>query len=161
MRIDARWFQSQSTLEICDYIDNDCDAANDEGFSVGSYCDTGMFGECTDGVIVCGAPTSAIPSMMLINGVLVPERKLQRRLVSNRWQVGTEWNTSISYFLRPDNTAVGDFTMEAEIRSFDDDSVYLIWNYATNSNRDYVRFWGGNSNAIGNETVSWTEPGLT
>ena len=52
----------QSTVEICDYADNDCDNSTDEGFNVSSTCDTGMFGECSGGIIQCGAPKPPIRS---------------------------------------------------------------------------------------------------
>ena len=43
--------------------------------------------------------------------------------------------------------------------SYDDDTFTLVWNRLTNGNRDYVQFNGGNSNTIGNETVTWSGSG--
>jgi hypothetical protein len=43
----------QSTMEVCDFIDNDCDATTDEGFQIGQVCTAG--GVCGNGVWECNA----------------------------------------------------------------------------------------------------------
>ncbi|MBU1412431.1 hypothetical protein KKC22_13040, partial [Myxococcota bacterium] len=41
--------------EICDGLDNDCDASTDEGFALGVSCGTTDVGECAYGTTVCRA----------------------------------------------------------------------------------------------------------
>ena len=42
--------------ETCDGRDNDCDGRVDEGFDIGSRCQTGSLGQCRHGTLVCGGP---------------------------------------------------------------------------------------------------------
>jgi hypothetical protein len=60
--------QDQSTTEICDGLDNDCDTSTDEGFNIGDSCTVGT-GVCTaTGVLVCtqdgtGSECDAVPGV--------------------------------------------------------------------------------------------------
>ncbi len=47
----------QSTTEICDEVDNDCDDQTDEGFSIGTSCDG--IGECGQGQLQCAPDDSS------------------------------------------------------------------------------------------------------
>ena len=49
----------QSTSEVCDGIDNDCDNTTDEGFPLGEVCQKLMGGCTTTGVWACGADGTA------------------------------------------------------------------------------------------------------
>ena len=114
-----------------------------------------MFGECSGGIIQCGAPQTtysfSFPSQL---DYWFQSGNMNANFTVSAGKLLQTVNTGTSYYLVPDGNAVGDFTIEAEMTSYDDDTFTLVWNRLTNGNRDYVQFNGGNSNTIGNETVT-------
>ena len=56
----SAWSPNYEPVEIsCDGLDNDCDAMYDEDLG-GQPCDTGMFGNCAEGVSVCEGPSGLL-----------------------------------------------------------------------------------------------------
>jgi len=74
-------------------------------------------------------------------------------------QLRNSGNSTTAFFVVREPAAGGDFTLEVDITTQDNDLFGIVWNFVDTGDYDYVMLNGGDNDPPGNESITWSGSG--